>query len=212
MHLELREDAVRSVALILIAFIGAGCTTVVVNLPESDGAVADASGDAAADGSEFDASTDASTADADATTLPADATAEADVPDVCVDADNPDCCFNGQPIRVGLLCGDYPDSAEAVCNAVGVCHPQVAQSCWDENLCCDGWRPRWENNNAACHCIVDHDRDHPVTPGPPYLRGCKNEPNDGENNMQGTCRYEYPGNLGGHQEQFTCVSNVTWTP
>jgi hypothetical protein len=211
---ELREDAVRLAILVLILSVGAGCTTVVVKLPEPDASAADAS-DAAGDVE--DATVADAGADADATIFDAstaDAAPDAMTPDpVCVDADNPDCCFGGQPIRVGLTCGDYPASADAACNSVGVCHPRFAQQCSDVNACCDGWTPIQIVYGAPCHCEIDYDADPPFVTESPYHRACKNLPNEGAGNAMGYCGMEYAGALfNGRPTQYTCISNTVWTP
>lgn len=192
---------------LILAVLSMGCSdTIVIVYPEDDAAMDADGGMDMLDSTQVlpDASV---TPDA---TVTADAGMDAVVPDVCTGES--DCCHNGQPIRVGNVCGDYPDSADAVCNSVGVCAPQVAQTCFDTNACCDGWSPIFETFSAPCHCEVDLELDHPVTNTSPYYRGCKNLPNEGAGNAAGHCGTEYPGGFGGHVSQYTCISNTTWTP
>jgi hypothetical protein len=133
------------------------------------------------------------------------------VPDVCTG--ETDCCHAGQPIRVGAVCGDYPASADAACNSVGVCQPRVAQQCSDVNACCDGWTPIQIVYGAPCHCEVDYDADPAFVTDSPYYRACKNMPNEGAGNAAGHCGMEYADAIfNGRPSQYTCISNTTWTP
>lgn len=153
---------------LVCAVLFMGCTNVYVTAPNVDADMEDG-------GTVLppDASVDALMQPDSSVTADAGMDATPDVvvvPDVCTG--ETDCCHAGQPIRAGLTCGDYPDSAGAICNAVGVCYPQMPQTCDLITACCDGWRPRPLVTSATpCHC--PDPTGELVAPG---YTGCSQDP------------------------------------